>query len=122
MAGSVADTSVLAALIFQEQRATQACSLLANVELFEPPLLFFELANVCRKKIHRYPERTAELLSAFDIGLSLEIQWVDVDHRAVVDLALDRNLTTYDATLAWVSDTLGIPLHTFDDQLRNSLG
>lgn len=59
MAGSVADTSVLAALIFQEQRAAQAGSLLANVELFEPPLLFFELASVCRKKIHRYPERTS---------------------------------------------------------------
>ena len=49
MPAKVADTSVLAALIYGEPQSRQAEVLLAEAELFEPPLLSYELASVCRK-------------------------------------------------------------------------
>ena len=120
MAASVADTSVLAALLFREPRAEQAGDLLAGADLYEPPLLTYELASVCRKKILQYPGIEHELFQALDLGLSLYIHWVDVDQRAVVELAIEQDLTTYDATFLWVSRELGIPLHTFDERLRSA--
>lgn len=119
MAGSVADTSIVAAFLFQEPRADEAADTLAGVDLYEPPLLAYELSSVCRKKILKHTNLRGELLQSLDIGLSLDIQWIDVDQFAVVDLALDSDLTTYDATFLWVSRSLGIPLHTFDDRLRS---
>jgi predicted nucleic acid-binding protein len=76
------------------------------------------LARVCRKKSLRYPSIERELLNALKLGLTLDIQWVEVDQVAVVELAVSRDLTTYDASFLWVSRTLGIPLLTFDEQLR----
>lgn len=92
----VADASVLAAITFGEPRAEEAEALLQDAFLYEPPLLVYELASVAHK---------------------LEIQWVDVDHRAVLHLALERGLTTYDATYLFVARSLGAPLVTFDLQL-----
>ena len=121
MAASVADASVLAALLFGEPKAEEAERLLADTDLYEPPLLAYELASVCRKKILRYPELERQLLQALSVGLSLHIQWVDVDQRQVVQLALERNLTTYDASYVWLSRELDLPLHTFDERLANSV-
>ena len=84
----------------------------------ETPLLAYELSSVCRKKILQHPIIEAELLQALVLGLSLDIQWVDVDQRAVVELAIERNLTTCDATFLWVSNQLGLPLLTFDERLQ----
>ena len=120
MPGSVADTSVFAALVFQEPRAEEAGDLLDGVDLFEPPLLAYELSSVCRKKIIQHPERSTVLLRALEVGLAIHIHWVDIDYRSVVDLSLERDLSTYDATFLWVANTLGIPLHTFDQVLAAS--
>ena len=120
MAASVADASVLAALLFREPRAGEAAELLAEADLYEPSLLAYELASVCRKKVLRYPRLERQLRQALSVGLSLNIQWVDVDQRQVVQLAIQRTLTAYDAAYVWVSQELGLPLHTFDERLRNA--
>ena len=122
MRASVADTSVLAAFLFREPRADEAAALLADVELFEPPLLAFELASVCRKKVLLYPGLQRGLLESLKMGLTLDIRWIEVDHPGVVELALERDLTTYDATFLWVSQSMGIELQTFDERLQRETG
>lgn len=87
MPGSVADASVLAALVFNEPRAQEAADLIGTYRLYEPTLLANELASVCRKKIQHCDELRVPLLSALEIGLRLEIDWVDVDQVAVVNMA-----------------------------------
>jgi predicted nucleic acid-binding protein len=85
----------------------------------EPALLANELASVCRKKIIRYPHLRDRLLG---VGLSLDIERVAVDHIAVVELALEAGLTTYDATYLWLARELETPLLTFDETLRRHVG
>lgn len=120
MAASVADTSILAAILFREPRAEEAGDLIADTQLYEPPLLAYELASVCRKKCLQHPSIQSQLLQSLEIGLSLDIQWMEVDQLAIVALSVESDLTTYDATFLWTSRALGIPLYTFDDRLRGA--
>jgi predicted nucleic acid-binding protein len=120
MVASVADASVLAALIFEEPRADEAERLIGTASLFEPALLASELASVCRKKAQRHVDLQAQLLASLEIGLSMDIEWVEVDHVAVVETALVTGLTTYDATYLWLARILQAPLLTFDEQMKRS--
>lgn len=117
MPAKVVDASVLGALIFGEPRAEEALALLKGEELYAPPLLAYELASVARKKVLRYPQLREKIFEALEIGLSLDINWTEVDHAEVLKLALDTGLTTYDASYLYLARSLGIPLLTFDERL-----
>lgn len=117
MVDKVVDASVLAAFLFQEPRAEEAAALLHDAVLFEPELLAFELASVARKKVRVHPELRVAILEALGIGLSIQARWVRVDHRAVVELALETGLSTYDASYLQLSRALDLPLVTFDEKL-----
>ena len=119
MRARVADASVVAAMLFQEPQAQEAVALLKGAQLYEPTLLPYELASVARKKILRYPEQREALLEALELGLRMDIRWVEVDHSAVVALALDTGLTTCDAAYLSVARLVGGPLLTFDATLRS---
>ena len=119
MPGKVADASVLGAVVFGEPRAFEARSLLAGMDLYEPTLLAYELASITRKKIGIYPEQQEVLLQALEESLNMEISWVEIPHPAVVELALETGLTTYDSSYLYLAKTLGVPLVTFDQQLSS---
>ena len=120
MVAEVVDASVLGAFLFQEPRAEEAASLLEHAELFAPELLAYELASIARKKTLNHPELREQILQALQVGLSLDIHWLRVDHVAVVELALQTELTTYDASYLHVARTLDLPLVTFDEQLESA--
>ena len=117
MPAKVLDASVLGALIFGEPRAKEALSLLEGAELYAPPLLAHELTSVARKKALKYPQLRERISEALEIGLSLDINWTEVDHLEVLRLALETGLTTYDASYLYLARSLGVPLLTFDGRL-----
>ena len=117
MPAKVLDASVLGALIFGEPRAKEALSLLEGAELYAPPLLAYELTSVARKKALKYPQLRERISEALEIGLSLDINWTEVDHLEVLRLALETGLTTYDASYLYLARSLGVPLLTFDERL-----
>ena len=116
MPAKVLDASVLGALIFGEPRAKEALSLLEGAELYAPPLLAYELTSVARKKALKYPQLRERISEALEIGLSLDINWTEVDHLEVLRLALETGLTTYDASYLYLARSLGVPLLTFDER------
>lgn len=118
MRAEVVDASVLGAFVFQEPREGEAHALLEDAELFAPDLLPYELASIARKKVMLHPELRVSIIEALRVGLSLDIQLVQVEPVAVLGLALECGLTTYDASYLHVATSLGISLVTFDDQLR----
>ena len=117
MPAKVLDASVLGALIFGEPRAKEALSLLEGAELYAPPLLAYEFTSVARKKALKYPQLRERISEALEIGLSLDINWTEVDHLEVLRLALETGLTTYDASYLYLARSLGVPLLTFDGRL-----
>ena len=69
-----------------------------------------------------YPQDSAALSGALEVVLAMDIRWVDVDHLGVLPIALDRELTTYDASYLYLSRFLGVPLITFDEELQAAAG
>jgi predicted nucleic acid-binding protein len=115
---AVVDTSALAALVFGESQAESVAKRMTGFTLLAPSLLWYELASVCLKKIKRYPDQSDVILNVFQMADNLQIELVDVDHTAVVILAQETGLTSYDAAYLWLSSTCGGFLITLDQQLQ----
>jgi predicted nucleic acid-binding protein len=113
----VVDASALGALVFGEPQAEEISRALTNATLVAPTLLWFEMAAVATKKIRRHPELTAEIRAAFKLAFRLPVATVDVDHAETVNLAIESELTTYDASYLWLANYLRAELVTLDVKL-----
>ena len=113
---------MIASAFFHEPRAEEARALILGGDLFAPQLLPFEVANVARKKMASRPNIRKELAADLRDALGLPIAWVEIDHAAVVELAVERGLTTYDASYLYVARVLDAPLVTFDKRLASASG
>ena len=120
MLAKVADVSVLAAIAFGEPRADEAVALLENSTLHEPLLLPFELGSVALKKVRLYPNLAGAILQSLEWVLSLDVAWVNLNYRSVVQLALETHLTFYDACYLAVARQQGASLVTFDTRLGSA--
>ncbi|MBI4267172.1 MAG: type II toxin-antitoxin system VapC family toxin [Chloroflexi bacterium] len=120
MPAKVVDASVMAAWCFREPRAAEAMALLQDSELYAPLLMAYELTSIARRKAIAYPEQATVLGEALEMAFAIPIHWREVDHVAVLRLALDVNLTTYDACYLYLARMLGATLATFDQQLARA--
>lgn len=73
MAGIVVDSSVFAAIAFDELEATQALSLVKGYEFYAPFLMAFEIANIAWKKINRDPSQRLEMLEGLTTALNTPV-------------------------------------------------
>ena len=121
MPARVVDASLVATAVFKEPKAQEAVALLTGVDLYAPPLLAYELTSIARKKIRAAPKQQTFIRAALRVGLHMPFRWTDVDHVAVLELALSTGLSTYDASYLYLSRSLGIPLATFDQRLLEAL-
>ena len=118
MPAKVVDASVLGALIFAEAQAGEAAALLDCADLYPPGLMAYELTHIAQKKSAQFPDQTSAFQEALETALLMGIRWRDVRHSAVLRLALETGLTTYDASYLYLSRLLGAELATFDERLR----
>jgi predicted nucleic acid-binding protein len=122
MAASVADASALGAVAFGEPEAAAIVERLAGEDLYAPSLVAYELASVARKKVLARPEQREAIAWALEQVLALDVRRVDVDQPAVLELALEARLTTYDAAYLWLARQLGASLVTLDAELAAAAG
>ncbi len=120
MPAKVVDASVMAAWCFREPLAEDAAALLADSDLYAPALLAYELTSVARRKTLAYPDKAAAIKQALEVALALPVHWTEVDHPAVLRLALEADITSYDACYLYLAQTLGLPLVTFDQRLARA--
>ena len=117
MPTKVVDASALAAVLFGEPEAQLVAEKLGDDSLVVPTLFRYEVANICWKKLRKYPERREALLEAHSLLEQMEIEEADVSVSEVLLLADRENLTVYDASYLWLSQKLGIDLVTLDGDL-----
>ena len=117
MPDKVVDASVMAALAFLESRAEEARDLLRNATLFAPEIFPYELASVALKKTRDLPSGRFDIASRMRDALSLGVQLVPIEPVELLELALETNLTIYDAAYLQAARGLGCPLVTFDARL-----
>ena len=116
----VVDASALGALVFGEPKAQEIARTLEDSPMAAPALIWFELASVCRYKIETHPTKRTQILSAFLLSEKLPIEIVEVDHGAVVKLAEETGLTTYDASYLWLARHLKGRLITLDGKMQRA--
>ena len=120
MPAKVVDASVVAAWCFREPRAAEALRLLHGFELHAPMLLAYELTSIARRKSEVQPDQVDLFSDALNTALRLPIHWSDVDHLAVLRLALRRGISTCDASYLHLAQTLGVQISTFDQKLEKA--
>lgn len=113
----VVDASALGALVFGEPQAEEISRALSAATLVAPALLWFEMAAVAAKKIKNHPELAAQIQVAFNLAYRLPVAIREVDHGETVTLALNSDMTTYDASYLWLADHLRAELVTLDAKL-----
>ena len=118
----VVDASALGALVFGEPNAEAIASELMSATLAAPPLLRFELASICLKKIKTHPAQAEEILAAFRLSKRLDIEIVEVVHPEVIQLARKTGLTTYDASYLWLAHQMNGRVVTLDKRLAEVSG
>jgi predicted nucleic acid-binding protein len=121
MTVKVVDASAIGALVFGEPDAAAMAGRLSGGTLAAPELLPFEVTNIALKKIRRYPDRRASLMTAFGLFDRMAVDLFVVDHQAVLQLAEVTRLTAYDASYLWLARTLGAELITLDAALETAI-
>ena len=86
-----------------------------------PALLWFELVSICLKKIKTHPSQKSLFLEAFELARKLNIEIIEVDHLAVIELAKDTGLTTYDVSYLWLALELRGELITLDTKMQRAM-
>ena len=115
----VVDTSVLAAITFDESTSQDWSTRLEGATLYAPTLLQYEMANVARKKCRQHPDQTRGILAALDLTLDPRrgIVWMDPNPVDLVVLSNATGLSPYDASYMWLAGFLGADLVTRDRAL-----
>ena len=113
----VVDASALGAIAFGEPQAEAIAKTLSGSLLVAPLLLWFELSSICLKKIRKQPDQKERLLEAFQLAQRLPIEMTAVNHKEVIKLADENNLTTYDTNYLWLAQKLDGDLVTLDHKL-----
>ncbi len=116
----VVDASALGALVFGEPRAEEIAEILGNSPMAAPALIWFEVASICLRKIKTHPAQREQILRAFMMAGKLALEIVEVDHCAVVTLADETGLTTYDASYLWLARRLKGELITLDRKMQRA--
>ena len=120
MGDKVVDASALAAVAFKEPEEEIARARLHGHRLFAPFLLSYEMANICRTKMKRDIAARTTIFEQFVDSRRVPIDLRDVDLSEVVELALRRNLTAYDASYLWLARHLRLELVTLDGDLEDA--
>ena len=111
----VVDCSALAGILFQEEWKALAEQHIAHRNLHAPFLLQAEFANVAVKKAKKGAVQAAnEGLEQFS---QTDIEFHRINVEQTVALALQYQLSAYDAAYLWLAADLKCPLATFDDKL-----
>lgn len=113
----VIDASALAALVFGEPEAVQVALSIGNDALVVPPILWLEMANVCWKKMRRFPDQRDTVLASHSRLGTLPLREVTVPLNDVLLLAEREGLTVYDGCYLWLAQELQTELVTLDKRL-----
>jgi predicted nucleic acid-binding protein len=118
MAVRVVDASAFGALLFGEAAKPWVQDQTRGAVLIAPPLLHFELGNVCWVKMRRNPNQADALLSAWlDWTEQPPVAVVDIDFIDTMRLARRHDLTFYDASYLWLAQERAGDLISLDRKL-----
>jgi len=113
----VVDSSVIAAIVFDEIEHEKARNALAGKQPIAPDLLRFEITNVGMNRIRQGKSRLEEALEGLKYFDDLAVEFAGIVLAPVLRMAARYKLSAYDASYLWLAAELHAPLATFDKRL-----
>ena len=116
----VVDCSLLAAILFNEPSHREALNILSGKSLHAPNLIDHEIISVAVKKSEG---KARDLVRrGLDSFRKLRLARHSIDHQAQFELALNQNISAYDAAYLQLALSLNAPLATYDRVLAAAAG
>ena len=131
----VADTSFLAAYLLNGICSDEFSDCVNDVDyvlqnngqIYVPQLFWYEMGNVLLSKTRRKQKGEPVLSRSDAMDIMYDLQFLPIYtesqndlqiRQRIFDLATDNNLSYYDASYLELSRRIGLPLKTYDDDLK----
>jgi len=115
----VVDTNVIAYLLIEGDRTADAQALrLADPDWRSEPFLLVEFSNLLATQVRTKALSAAQAKSLLGSAAQQVSAWVEVPHAEALAVALDRQVSAYDARFVACARRLSVPLVTEDSRLR----
>lgn len=126
----VVDASIAAKWLFREDHTEKAldlatAALVARERILAPPVLWIEVANILRQRMHRFGMPLAQALDLFDRFLEVPVSSHfprGLVQRALVLADQHQLPAVYDAHYVALAEMLGCDLWTDDRRLLRAVG
>lgn len=117
----VVDTNVIAYLLIEGDRTADAQALrLADPDWRSEPFLLVEFSNLLATQVRAKALSAAQAKSLLESAAQQVAAWVEVPHAEALAVALDRQISAYDARFVACARRLSAPLVTEDSRLRTA--
>jgi predicted nucleic acid-binding protein len=113
----VVDASAVAAMVFEEAEAAAIRAHIRGETVVAPQLIDYEIANVCCKRMQRYPDRRLHTLTMLSSLERVAMTRLPVEATAVARLAANTGLSANDAAYLWLAMSRDAELITLDKRL-----
>ena len=115
----VVDTNVIAYLLIEDDRTADAQALRrAEPDWRSEPLLLVEFGNLLTTQVRAKALSAAQAKSLLESAAQQVAAWVEVPHAEALTVALERQVSAYDARVVACARRLSVPLVTEDSRLR----
>jgi predicted nucleic acid-binding protein len=115
----VIDTNVLAYLLIEGDRTAEAQALrLADPDWRSDPFLLIEFSNLLATQVKAQALSAAQAEALLETAAQQIAEWCEAPHAEVLALAIDHQISAYDARFIACARRLGAPLVTEDSRLR----
>jgi predicted nucleic acid-binding protein len=115
----VVDTNVIAYLLIEGDRTADAQALrLADPDWRSEPFLLVEFSNLLATQVRAKALSAAQAKSLLESAAQQVGAWIEVSHAEALAVALERQVSAYDARFVAGARRLSAPLVTEDSRLR----
>ncbi|MEN6592559.1 MAG: type II toxin-antitoxin system VapC family toxin [Methanobacterium sp.] len=119
----VLDSSIIAAIFFQEKASKKAVQLVQDKDLFTVDLAIVEVANVAWKRVILFEENKDIIKEALKksiefINTSCEVIEMNGLIESSFKIAVKEKITVYDALFLDAARSKKVPLYTLDKKLK----
>lgn len=112
------DTSVIIAIIFNEQHKDELISLTKGKELIAPESMIHELGNALSAMIRRERITFDSALHAYNIFRQIPIRLIPIEMKPVLEIVSEHRIYAYDAYMLWCALYTGSLLLSLDEQMN----
>jgi predicted nucleic acid-binding protein len=114
-------TFVLAFLLREDSKTEEVFLKYKNgiIDLISSSLLTFEVGNSLRSNVLKKRISKKQAVDLFITFLDMNIIEKTLEYIPILDLALSKHLSFYDASYLYLANTLKLPLLTLDSSLKN---